>query len=157
MTKSWFVTSHTLLCLPVVCDVCHCLDNCLLSCIILPGDQVTSLRVIAGAGLSVHLTRDLSVLSGQCLSALTRVMAHLCPQEADELSRRRQLISKLHHIPGLVIFIHQTEACICIINCCSFIVCYLNCPLCYTVVRYSKHIHKSAVITKPLPNTFKEM
>ena len=30
----------TLLCLPVVCDVCHCLDNCLLSCI--APDQVTT-------------------------------------------------------------------------------------------------------------------
>ena len=30
----------TLLCLSVVCDVCHCLDNCLLSCI--TPDQVTT-------------------------------------------------------------------------------------------------------------------
>ena len=46
------------------------------------------------------------------------------PSEADELSKRRQLIPKLHHIPVLVI--HQTEFCICIINCWSFTVCYLN-------------------------------
>ena len=149
MTKSWFVTSQ-IPCSVSLWSVMFVIAWIIVYWIVLRCDQVTSLRVIAGAGLSVHLTRDLSVLSGQCLSALTRVMAHLCPQEADELSRRRQLIFKLHHIPGLVIFIHQTRACICIINCCSFIVCYLNCPLCYI-----KQI--SAVITKPLPNTFKEM
>ena len=148
MTKSWFVTSQ-IPCSVSLWSVMFVIAWIIVYWVVLYC-QVTSLRVIAGAGLSVHLTRDLSVLSGQCLSALTRVMALLCPQEADELSRRRQLISKLHHIPGLVILIHQTEACICIINCCSFIVCYLNCPLCYI-----KQI--SAAITKPLPNTFKEM
>ena len=65
-----------------------------------------------------------------------------CPQSSadmthDGLSRRRQLISALHHIPGLVI--HQTESCICIINCCSFTVCFPNCPLCSRHTLYSYH------------------
>ena len=60
----------TLLCLPVVCDVCHCLDNCLLSCI--APDQVTTDQSPGDCGgLSVHWTRDLSVLSAQC-PAVTR-------------------------------------------------------------------------------------
>ena len=63
----------------------------------------------------------------------------------DGLSRRRQLISALHHIPGLVI--HQTESCICIINCCSFTVCFPNCPLCPwavgTHVQLSRNLYKT--------------
>ena len=88
--------------------------------------------------------RDLSVLS-----AVTRwwLICVQCPHWGwhDGLSRRRQLISALHHIPGLVI--HQTESCICIINCCSFTVCFPNCPLCpwavFTHVQLSRNLYKT--------------
>ncbi len=139
------------LCLSAVHDVCNCRDNCLLSCNVRqcqplswPGAPSCPLtRMMAGAGPG----HSQGFVSSERSHAGWWLICVQCPHWGwhDGLSRRRQLISALHHIPGLVI--HQTESCICIINCCSFTVCFPNCPLCPwavgTHVQLSRNLYKT--------------